>query len=64
LRYKIATGRNDELHLPEVALKMVDDRAFFVVSGFPWNRIQQFREEAIGEGTFGQIRREIRSRTR
>jgi hypothetical protein len=25
---------------------------------------KQFGEEAIGEGTFGQIRREIRSRTR
>ena len=28
------------------------------------DRIQQFRDAAIGEGTFGQIRREIRSRTR
>ena len=28
------------------------------------DRIQQFRDAALGEGTFGQIRREIRSRTR
>ena len=32
--------------------------------GISEDRIQQFKREAIGEETFGQIRREIRSRTR